>query len=156
MSKQLTPANNNDAVTEPYTAVSKPPTENPRRGARLSCSEDVYQAMFDLKDADREHFVAFDLDARHRLIARRIVHIGTLTGVEAHPREIFRGAMINSAAAIILAHNHPSGNPDPSRQDIDITARLREVGDLCGISVLDHVVVATDGFVSLRERGWKE
>jgi DNA repair protein RadC len=154
MFKKLGPAESSDADTVPYTAVSKPPKANPRRGARISCSEDVYQAMFDLRDSDREHFVAFDLDARHRLICRRIVHIGSLTGVEVHPREIFRGALINSAAAIIVSHNHPSGEPSPSGQDIQITSRLREVGDLVGITVLDHVVVAADGFVSLRDRGW--
>jgi DNA repair protein RadC len=98
--------------------------------------------------------VAFDLDVRHRIIARRVVHIGTLSGVEVHPREVFRDAVVNQAAALILAHNHPSGDPSPSRQDIELTARLRQVGELLGIAVLDHVIVAADGFVSLADRGW--
>jgi DNA repair protein RadC len=107
-----------------------------------------------IRKADREHFVVFDLDVRHRIIARRVVHIGTLSGVEVHPREVFRDAIVNASAAVILAHNHPSGDPTPSRQDLEITARLRQVGELLGITVLDHVIVADDGFVSLADRGW--
>lgn len=124
------------------------------RGQRIGCAGDVYAALADLRGADREHFVAFDLDARHRLIARRVVHIGTLVGVEVHPREVFRPAIANGAAAIIVAHGHPSGDPMPSRQDVEITARLREVAELVGIPLLDHVVVAKGGFVSLADRGW--
>jgi DNA repair protein RadC len=74
--------------------------------------------------------------------------------VEVHPRDVFRPLIRGAAAAAIFCHNHPSGDPTPSRQDIDLTTRLREVGDLCGISVLDHVVVAADGFTSLADRGW--
>jgi DNA repair protein RadC len=101
-----------------------------------------------------EYFVVFDLDVRHRVIARRVVSIGTLSGVEVHPREVFKDAIANSAAAIILAHNHPSGDPTPSREDLALTARLREAGELLGIKVLDHVVLAAAGFISLADRGW--
>lgn len=125
------------------------------RGKRLGCSSEVWTEMKDLASSDREHLVAFDLDVRHRIIGgRRIVSIGCLTGVEAHPREVFKPAITNGAAAMIVCHNHPSGDPTPSREDIVLTKRLREVGDLVGITLLDHVVVATDGFVSLAERGW--
>jgi DNA repair protein RadC len=83
------------------------------------------------------------------VIAKRIVGIGTICGVDVHPREVFRQAIVNGAAAVILAHNHPSGDPSPSRQDIELTKRLREVGELVGITVLDHVVVAEHGFNSM-------
>jgi DNA repair protein RadC len=79
---------------------------------------------------------------------------GSLTGVEVHPRDVFRALIKVGASAVIFVHNHPSGLATPSAQDIDLTKRLREVGELCGIVVLDHVVVATTGHVSLAERGW--
>jgi DNA repair protein RadC len=145
--------NANDAPAQIYRAFSRTPT-TVRRGSRLACAEDVYRYLADVRIADREHFVALDLDTRHRLIDKRVVHIGTLTGVECHPREVFRPAIVNAAAAIIVAHNHPSGDPTPSRQDLEVTARLREVGELVGIELLDHVVLAEDGFTSLASRGW--
>lgn len=137
-----------------YRPESSPPaTQQYRR--RLACASDVYLELSDIKAEGREHMICFDMDVRHRILVRRVVAIGSLTGVEVHPREVFRGAIANGAAAVILAHNHPSGDPTPSRQDIELTARLREVGELCGIAVLDHVIVAGQGFVSLAERGWK-
>jgi DNA repair protein RadC len=80
---------------------------------------------------------------------------GSLTGVEVHPRDVFCPLIRTSAAAVIFCHNHPSGDPTPSRQDIALTMRLREVGELCGISVLDHVVVGWEGYTSLADRGWR-
>jgi DNA repair protein RadC len=122
---------------------------------RLGSASDVFEQLGDIRSHRQEHFVAFDLTVRHGMIARRIVHIGTLTGVEVHPREVFREAIINSAAALIIAHNHPSGDPTPSRQDIELTQRLREVGELLGITLVDHVVVAECGYISFAERGWR-
>ena len=143
-----------DVDTEPYRPESDPKIARPT-AVRLTCARDVYEALADLRPADREHFVAFDLDVRHRIIARRVVSIGTLTGVDVHPREVFKPAILNSAAAMIIAHNHPSGDPSPSRQDIELTGRLREAGSLIGIAILDHVVVAAEGYVSLAERNWR-
>jgi DNA repair protein RadC len=144
----------NDIDPQPYLPISSPPIANPAR-VRLGGANDVNEQLSDIRGEDREHFVVFDLNVRHGVIARRTVHIGTLTGVEVHPREIFKGAIINSAAAVIVAHNHPSGDPSPSRADIEMTGRLREVGDLCGIPLLDHVVVGINGYVSLAERNWR-
>ena len=137
-----------DIDTEPYRPQSAPAVARPV-GPRLASAQDVYAALADVRTEDREHFVAFDLNARHRIIARRIAHIGTLTAVEIHPREGFGPAIVNSAAAIIVAHNHPSGDPSPSRQDIEITQRLRETGSIVGIELLDHVVVSAEGYVSM-------
>jgi DNA repair protein RadC len=130
-------------------------TQVPRRGRRIGSARDVYLELEDLRGQQQEHFVALDLSVRHNLLARRLVHIGTLTGVEIHPREVFRGAIVNCAAAIIVAHNHPSGDPSPSCQDIEMTRRLREVAEICGIPLLDHVVFAEGGYVSLAERDWR-
>jgi DNA repair protein RadC len=108
-------ATGNDVDTEPYRPQSEPKIARTTR-PRLASAQDVYAALADIRTADQEHFIAFDLDVRHRVIARRIVHIGTLTGVEVHPREVFKPAIVNSAAAIIIAHNHPSGARPRSEQ----------------------------------------
>jgi DNA repair protein RadC len=137
-----------------YTPSSSPPEQLPS-GPRLAGGADVFIACADIKEEMQEHFVCFDLNVRHRIIARRLIGKGTLTGVEAHPREIFRGAILAGAAAVILAHNHPSGDPTPSRADLEVTQRMRETGELCGIPVLDHVVVSKGGYISLAERNWR-
>lgn len=136
--------------TAVYFATNRAPTR--ARGALLGSSTDVYAELADIANADREHFIVFDVNVRHRVIARRVVSVGFLCGVDVHPREVFKGAILNSAHAIILAHNHPSGDPTPSRQDIDLTARIREAGELLGISVLDHVIACADGFTSFASR----
>jgi DNA repair protein RadC len=120
-------------------------------GLRLSSAQDVWNATRDIHEALQEHAIAFDLNVRHRIIARRVIGIGSICGVEVHPREVFRQAIANGAAAVLLVHNHPSADHAPSRQDIDLTRRLREVGDICGIPLLDHVVVASTDFTSIAQ-----
>jgi len=127
----------------------------PRRGRRLAAASDVwahYRAR--LSCAPVEEFWAVALDVRHRLQFELCAARGSLTGVEVHPRDVFRPLVRGGAAAVIFCHNHPSGVPSPSRQDVELTARLREAGDLMGVTVLDHIVVAADGYTSLAERGW--
>lgn len=102
---------------------------------------------------DRESFHVLVLDGRHRLIREEEVSVGTLTASLVHPREVFRGAIRASAAAIVLVHNHPSGDPSPSAEDRSVTHRLAEAGRVLGIEVLDHVVVARGGHFSFREAG---
>jgi DNA repair protein RadC len=106
-----------------------------------------------LRDAPHERFVVVLLDGRHRWLREVVVSQGTLTASLVHPREVFRPALRESAAAVILVHNHPSGDPAPSREDLEITARLVEAGQLLGVQVLDHVIVAERGYTSLRETG---
>ncbi len=100
----------------------------------------------------RERFIAVHLDGRHRPIGFTTVSLGTLTASLVHPRETFRAGIQQGAASIILAHNHPSGDPTPSPEDRAVTDRLVEAGRLLGIKVLDHIVIG-DGYVSLREEG---
>jgi DNA repair protein RadC len=128
----------------------------PRRGQRLSAASDVW-AYFRarLASAPIEEFWALALDVRHRVQNETCLARGSLTGVEVHPRDVFCPLIRMSAAAVIFCHNHPSGDPSPSRQDIELTTRLREVGELCGITVLDHVVVGWEGYTSLADRGWR-
>lgn len=100
-----------------------------------------------------EQFGVMMLDTKHRLIRTSVVSVGTLDSSPAHPREIFREAASASAAAIVLFHNHPSGDPTPSREDIDLTRRLIQAGEIMGIDVIDHVILADTRYFSFREAG---
>lgn len=103
---------------------------------------------------NRECFLAIALDGKGRPRREHLVSVGSLTASLVHPREVFEPLIRSHAAAVILLHNHPSGDPTPSREDIEITHRLRQVGDLIGIRVVDHVVVAIEGYASFAEMGW--
>jgi DNA repair protein RadC len=100
-----------------------------------------------------EHFGLLLLDTKHRVTRTTLLSVGTLDASIVHPREVFRAAASGGAAAIVLFHNHPSGDPAPSDDDIALTRRMIRAGDLMGISVLDHVIVAENRYASLRERG---
>lgn len=106
-----------------------------------------------MRRADREHFAALLLDARHCPIRWETISIGSLNASIVHPREVFKPAILASAASIILVHNHPSGSPEPSEEDIVITKRLYDAGELLGIKVLDHLIVSAAAFYSFRGEG---
>ncbi len=114
--------------------------------------DDVVRILPRLRREQREHFVVVLLNARHEVIRVETVSIGSLNASIVHPREVFKPAVVESAASIVLVHNHPSGDPEPSEEDLSITKRLVEVGELLGIGVLDHVIVAGRGVVSFRAR----
>ena len=114
--------------------------------------EDVVRALPKLAREQREHFVIVLLNARHEVLRVETVSVGSLNASIVHPREVFKPALIHSAASVVLAHNHPSGDPEPSEEDLSITRRLVEVGELLGIAVLDHVILASRGTVSFRSR----
>lgn len=105
-----------------------------------------------LKSEKREHFVVLLLNARHEVEAIETISIGSLNASIVHPREVFLPAVKASAASLVLVHNHPSGDPEPSEEDLTITRRLVEAGELLGIGVLDHVIIAARGVVSFRSR----
>ncbi|MGH0037598.1 MAG: RadC family protein [Myxococcota bacterium] len=116
--------------------------------------EDVHRHYhWRLRDRRVESFLAILLDSRHRILRDIEVSTGTLTASLVHPREVFRPALREAAAALILVHNHPSGDPAPSAEDRAVTRRLAESGELLGIRVLDHVVVAERGYFSFRDAG---
>ncbi|HKY22662.1 MAG TPA: DNA repair protein RadC [Vicinamibacterales bacterium] len=100
-----------------------------------------------------EQFGIMMLDTKHRLLRTSVVSVGTLDSSPAHPREIFREAASASAAAVVLFHNHPSGDPTPSRDDVDLTRRLVQAGEIMGISVIDHMILADTRYFSFREAG---
>ena len=126
--------------------------EIPSATAPIRGPDDVLRHVRDLRRARREHFVVLLLNARHELQCREVVSIGSLNASIVHPREVFLPAILHSAASLVLVHNHPSGDPEPSEEDVSISRRLVQVGDLVGIGVLDHVIVAARGVVSLRSR----
>ena len=103
---------------------------------------------------DREQFLVACLDAKHGIIGVNVVSIGSLSFSIVHPREVFKPAILLNSAAIICAHNHPSGEPEPSSEDRVLTARLRQAGDLIGITVLDHIVLGDDRTFSFADQGW--
>lgn len=117
--------------------------------AELLSPKDIWQHCSDFRASKREHFVAFYLDTQNRLIERRVISIGTLSTSLVHPREVFEPALRNTAASLIVAHNHPSGALDPSPEDIDVTLRLKQVGEIIGIPLMDHVIVSEQGHKSI-------
>jgi len=106
-----------------------------------------------LPQLDREAFYVMLLDGKNRVQAEVRVSEGSLTAALVHPREVFAPAIRDGAAALILVHNHPSGDPTPSAEDVALTERLRQVGDLVGVRILDHVVVGRGRWVSMAESG---
>ncbi len=109
--------------------------------------------MEEMRYLDREQFRIILLDAKNHVLGVKTVSVGSLSSSIVHPREIFKDAIARSSAAIILVHNHPSGDPTPSREDVEVTRRLVEAGRLLGIEVLDHVVVGDNRYVSFKEKG---
>ncbi|MCY0875059.1 MAG: DNA repair protein RadC [Firmicutes bacterium] len=121
---------------------------------KITSPEDAAAYLMErLRFLRKEHFVTLHLDTKHQVVGEEIVSIGSLNASIAHPREIFRTALKRNAAAIVCAHNHPSGDPAPSAEDIQVTERLVAAGRILGIDVLDHIVFGDRRYVSLRERG---
>ena len=115
----------------------------------IDSPEKAVEKLTDIRTKQQEYFVCLTLDGANRLIAKRIISIGTLTSSLVHPREVFSDAITDRAASIIVAHNHPSGNLQPSGADRAVTERLREAGELLGIALLDHLIITKDSFVKV-------
>jgi DNA repair protein RadC len=125
-------------------------------GTPCRSSEDVERiarAIYATLDADKEHFVLLVMNNKNRINGFKVISTGSLTASLVHPREVWRAALHLCAAAVVFVHNHPSGDPVPSPEDIDITRRLKETGDVLGIRVLDHVVLGHERFFSFSDRG---
>jgi DNA repair protein RadC len=112
----------------------------------IQSPEDAAALLDDIRDKKQEHFVVITLDGANRVIAKRTITIGTLTSSLVHPREVFADAITDRAASIIVAHNHPSGNLEPSQADLDVTERLETAAKLLGIALIDHVIVSKDSY----------
>ena len=120
---------------------------------RYNSPEQVAQIFNFLNNEAKEHFFTVHLDGKNRILCLDLVSVGSLNQSIVHPREVFKTSLSTSAAALLLVHNHPTGDPTPSAEDIAITRRLKEAGEIIGIKVLDHVIVGTEGYLSFVERG---
>jgi DNA repair protein RadC len=120
---------------------------------RFTSPLQVFEMFRDLILETKEHFLCLHLDGKNRIICLDRVSVGSLNQSIVHPREVFKSACVNSAAAIILVHQHPTGDPAPSGEDLSITKRLKEAGELIGIPVLDHIIIGEGKYVSFVESG---
>jgi len=120
----------------------------------LKSPEDVAAVVrSQLKGKKKEHFLVLCLDTRNRLINCKTVSVGSLDTSIVHPREVFKEAVSSSAASVIFVHNHPSGDPEPSKEDVELTKRLTKAGEIIGIDVLDHIIVCDKSYLSLKAKG---
>ena len=115
----------------------------------IDSPEKAAEQLSDIRDKKQEYFVCLTLDGANRLIAKRIITIGTLTSSLVHPREVFADAITDRAASIIVAHNHPSGSLNPSTADLEVTARLRKSSEILGIALLWHIIITSDRFTNI-------
>ena len=116
---------------------------------------EVYQVakqLLALHEEPEEHFCILCLNAKNKIVGVHTISIGSLSASIVHPREVFKAAMLNNASGIICLHNHPSGDPEPSREDIETTRRLVEAGEIMGIRVLDHVIIGEQSYLSMKEK----
>jgi DNA repair protein RadC len=128
-----------------------------QKGSPYSCAASVFDHFHSrLGPLRKETFLVLMLDSKNRLLRETEISVGSLTASIVHPREVFAPVLRESAAAVIFIHNHPSGDPRPSREDVEITARLRRAGELLGIRVLDHVIVGSEGYTSFADQGWMD
>ncbi|UXC32481.1 JAB domain-containing protein [Bacillus safensis] len=122
---------------------------------KIRSPNNAYELVKDFfKGKDREHFIVVSLDTKNQPLSINICHIGSLNAVLISPREVMKPAILSSAASIIVAHNHPSGDITESREDIEVTRRLVEVGKLIGIALLDHLIIGDGKYTSLNEKGY--
>jgi len=119
---------------------------------RFTSPSQIHQMFSFLQQETKEYFLTLHLDGKNRIVCMEEVSVGSLNQSIVHPREVFKTALLSSAAAIVLMHNHPSLDPTPSREDREITRRLKEAGDLLGIRVLDHIIVG-ESYFSFVEQG---
>ncbi|HLD26658.1 MAG TPA: DNA repair protein RadC [Patescibacteria group bacterium] len=123
-----------------------------KQSSLLLSPKDVWSELKDVRDNKKEHFIIFFLDARNQEIKREIISIGSLNASIVHPREVFEPAVRYLTAQIIVSHNHPSGNTEPSEDDLLMTKRLVESGKILGIELVDHIIVSKNGFLSFKEK----
>lgn len=127
--------------------------EEPKR--KICSPKDVYALMYPkMREQKKEKFVVLYLDTKNQVLKEDVVSIGSLNASIVHPREVFKGALELSSASLIMIHNHPSGDPSPSREDIMVTEKLVEGGKLLGIDVLDHIIIGDGRYVSLKDEGF--
>jgi len=127
--------------------------EEPKR--KVCSPKDVYTLMYPkMREQKKEKFITLCLDTKNQILKEEVVSIGSLNASIVHPREVFKSALLESSASVIMVHNHPSGDPSPSREDIMVTEKMVEGGKLLGIDVLDHIIIGEGRYVSLKDEGF--
>ena len=124
-----------------------------KQNKKITCAEDIYDELQEYKNKKQEYFIVITIDGASHIIEKRVVFIGTLNRSLIHPREIFADALTDRAAAIIIAHNHPSGQLEASLEDIAVTKRVKESAKLLGIDLIDHIIFTNIEYLSLRDEG---
>lgn len=118
-------------------------------------ARDVIVEILDMENLPNEHFVMLSLNTKNKIVGVHTIFVGSLNSSIVHPREIFQRALLNNSASIMVFHNHPSGDPTPSHEDIEVTNRLKQAGEIIGIELLDHIIIGDEGrYISLREKGY--
>lgn len=120
----------------------------------IRCADDTLPFVQHIADKKQEYFVCMSLNGANEVIKSRVVTVGLLNSNQVHPREVFSDPIVDRAASVIVAHNHPSGNLEPSPEDVALTKRLVKAGEIIGITVLDHLIVTKRGYVSLKANGY--
>ena len=132
-------------LVEIIEAMERPRTNDPK--------SNYEKLLAPYSTEQQEHFIVITLDGAHKVKNSRVVSKGILNRTLVHPREVFRCAILDNAAAIVIAHNHPSGVLDPSPDDLEVTQRLRKAGDIIGIEIIDHIIFGFGGYRSMHEHG---
>ncbi|PKL23540.1 MAG: DNA repair protein RadC [Chloroflexi bacterium HGW-Chloroflexi-5] len=133
-----------------YEIISE---RNSKYQVKIAAPEDAYAVLKRFATMRQEHFLLLTLDGAHQVIRSKIVTIGLTNRTIVHPREVFKPAIADAATSVVIAHNHPSGNVEPSPEDRDITYRLVKAGAIIGIEVLDHIIIGKQGYFSFLEHG---
>jgi DNA repair protein RadC len=123
-------------------------------GEPIRVADDIVRILAHMRELEMEVFVTILLDGKNKVKRKIVTSVGTLTGSLVHPREVYCEAVRERAAAIVVAHNHPSGDPTPSKEDLEVSARLKKAGELLGIALLDSVVIGRPGFISMKTLGY--
>ncbi len=121
-----------------------------------NCSDEIANSEIaerELKYSDREKFICIHLNIKNQIISYEVISIGSLNASIVHPREVFKAAILANAASVLFMHNHPSGNTEPSLDDIEITNRLCKAGGILGINILDHLIITTNDYLSFKQKG---
>jgi DNA repair protein RadC len=127
--------------------------DEPKR--KICSPKDVYALMYPkMREQKKEKFVTLCLDTKNQVLKEDVISVGSLNASIVHPREVFKAALMESSASVIMIHNHPSGDPSPSKEDIMVTEKLIEGGKLLGIDVLDHIIIGDGRYVSLKDEGF--
>ena len=124
-----------------------------KNDVRINFPSDVLPFVRDISDKRQEHFVCLALNGANEIIGNRVVTVELLNSNQVHQREVFSDAIVDRAASIILVHNHPSGDTEPSLEDIAITKRLVQAGEILGVKIHDHIIVSNKGYINRKERG---